>query len=105
MKLSRRRFTRDFKLAVVGEVESGRSAGEVARQYEVSPSQLSRWRTQLQRDPEHAFEPVASNADKRRVAELERKLGQLTLENELLKKALGRLAEARLHSTSKRGKQ
>lgn len=89
MVKSRRVFTREFKLAAVKELESGRPLGYVARQLEVSPNTLHRWRREFREQPTKAF-----SGHGRRVlaesheAELERKIGQLTMENDFLKKLL-----------------
>jgi transposase len=44
MGLSRRQFTREFKLAAVWRLEAGVALAEVARGLEVSPNVLDRWR-------------------------------------------------------------
>jgi transposase len=92
MATTRRRFTREFKLGVVREVDAGKSVAQAAREHQVHPTQLNKWRRELRRYGERAF---AGNGraytDEARLAELERKVGQLTMENDLLKKALARL--------------
>jgi transposase len=92
--VKRRQFTREFKTQVVREVEAGKPLGQVAREYEVHPTQLRRW-CQLQQ--QYAGRAFAGNGrayrEEARVAELERMVGQLTMENALLKKALRRLEE------------
>ena len=52
---SRRKFTKDFKQSAVGRLNSGQSVAEVARALEVHPSDLQRWRWELQEHGEHAF--------------------------------------------------
>ena len=44
MGLSRRQFTKEFKLAAVRRLEQGVSMAEVARGLEVNPNVLHRWR-------------------------------------------------------------
>jgi transposase len=51
MVKSRRVFTREFKLAAVKELESGKPLGYVARQLEVSPNTLHRWRREFKAQP------------------------------------------------------
>jgi len=51
MALSRRIFSREFKVNAVRELEAGRSLGEVAWALEVRPSVLARWRKEYHRDP------------------------------------------------------
>lgn len=92
--LKRRKFTQEFKLEVIREVEAGKPLGQAAREHEVHPTQLRRW-CQLQR--QYAGRAFAGNGrayrEEARVAELERMVGQLAMENALLKKALQRLEE------------
>ena len=44
MGLSRRQYTKEFKLAAVQRVEMGASIAEAARAFEVNPNVLHRWR-------------------------------------------------------------
>jgi transposase len=94
MALSRRIYTREFKVNAVRELEAGGSLGEVARAIEVLPSVLGRWRNEYQADPGQAFpgSGVVAESTAGREAELERKVGQLTMENDFLKKTLARLS-------------
>ena len=89
MVKSRRVFTREFKVAAVKELQSGKPLGYVARRLEVNRNVLQRWRREFQEQPTKAF----SGQGKRMLAEsheaeLERKIGQLTMENDFLKKLL-----------------
>ena len=106
MALSRRKFSVEFKLRAVRQVEAGASTAAVARRYEIHPTLLTKWRKQLRQDPERAFRGNRNGSDEEaRIGELERMVGRLTMENALLKKALARLEEQRLRSvapTSKR---
>ncbi len=95
MTLKRRQFTKEFKLQVVREVEAGKSVAQTAREHQLHPNTIIKWRKLHQQYAERAF---AGNGqtykDEARIAELERLVGQVTMENALLKKALSRL-EAR----------
>src|SRR6185312_15904169 len=55
MGLSRRQFTKEFKLAAVRRVEQGVSIGEAARALEVNPNVLQRWRREFRQGPGNAF--------------------------------------------------
>jgi len=94
--LTRRRFTREFKVAAVRMVMSGESLGRVARELELNESVLRRWRREFDRHPQEAFPGLGQRMAESREAELERKIGQLTLENDFLKKVLQRLEEKQL---------
>ena len=97
MGLSRRQFTKEFKLAAVRRLEQGVPMAEVARGMEVSPNVLHGWRKEFREGPGNAF---SGNGNQRwsdgRVAELERKVGQQTLEIDFLKGCLQRIEEQRM---------
>jgi transposase len=97
MSLSRRKFSKEFKLAAVRRLETGTSIAEVARACEVSPNALHRWRREFREGVERAFPGVGKQkAEESRIAELERKIGQQTLEVDFLKRVLQRVEEARM---------
>ena len=94
MDLARRAYSRDLKITAMREIDCGRTTGEVARQLELSPKLLERWRGEWRARGELAFPGVGRRGVTRamtelqRIGELERKIGQLTMENDFLKKAL-----------------
>ncbi len=97
MKLSRRKFTREVKLAAVQRLETGSSIAEVARAFEVNPNVLHRWRREFQQGPGNAFPgPGKRRWDETQQAKLERKIGQQTLEIDFLKGCLQRIEEQRM---------
>jgi len=97
MGLSRRMYTKEFKLAAVQRLEQGVSLGEVARALEVNPNVLHRWRREIRQGPGNAF---PGNGKQRwsegRIAELERKIGQQALEIDFLKGCLQRIEAQRM---------
>jgi transposase len=96
MGLSRRRFTREFKLAAIERLELGDSVAAVSRALEVSPSLLQRWRQEFRESPAAAFPGGGQRRlDPDRVAHLERKIGQQTLEIDFLKGCLQRIEQQR----------
>ena len=95
MDLSRAVYSRDLKIAAMKALDSGSTTGEIARQYQVSPHLLDRWRGEWRAKGDLAFPGIGRRGaglpavdDARRIGELERKIGQLTMENDFLKKAL-----------------
>jgi transposase-like protein len=97
MSSSRRKFTKEFKLAAVRRLEAGASIAEVVRACEVNPNVLHRWRREFSDGVERAFPGLGKKkVDENRVAELERKIGQQTLEIDFLKRALQRVEESRM---------
>jgi transposase-like protein len=94
---TRRKFTKEFKQTAMRRLQSGQSVAEVARALEVHPSELHRWRRELEEHGERAFSGVGKKrAEESRVAELERKVGQQALEIDFLKRALQHVEEQRL---------
>jgi len=95
MDLPRAVYSRDLKIAAMRALDAGSAAGEIARKYQLSPKLLERWRAEWRAQGEAAFPGVGRRGadlsaldDARRIAKLERKIGQLTMENDFLKKAL-----------------
>ncbi len=96
MGLSRRQFTKEFKLAVLQRLEMGASVAEVARVFEVNPNVLHRWRREFRQGPGNVFPGLGKRRwEEGRVAQLERKIGQQALEIDFLKGCLQRIDEQR----------
>jgi len=89
--MKRKHWTAKRKIAVVLEgLKEKETVGELCRKHGISQSMYYEWRTLLLQKGEDFFRhggktPEEAEKDKR-IAQLERKLGQLTLENDLLKK-------------------
>lgn len=85
----RRSFSDDFKKQVVESIVSGSATqAELAREYKISPVLINRWKKDYSKGK--FFENIDSRDMAKlelRVRELERLLGKLTLENEMLKRA------------------
>ena len=89
MKRERRSFSNDFKKQIVESVVSGSATqAEMAREYKISPVLINKWKKNYKTGK--FFENVDSHDMAKlelRVRELERLLGKVTLENEMLKRA------------------
>jgi transposase len=87
--VKRRKFSAEYKARLVLELLSGqRSAADIARKEHVKDALLYEWRAQfLERAAVVFSEPAANHESEQKVAELEQLIGQLTIENEVLKKA------------------
>src|ERR1022692_3517597 len=97
MGLSRRMFTKEFKLAAVRRLEQGVSIGEAARALEVNPNVLHRWRREIRQGPGNVFPGQGEQRwAEGRIAELERKIGQQALEIDFLKECLQRIEDQRM---------
>jgi transposase len=76
--------------------EGGHSLAQVARDLEIRPDMLRRWRRQLQQDEEQAFPGVGQRkARDEEMWQLRRKLDRVTTERDILKKALGIVSDRR----------
>jgi transposase len=82
-----RKFSKAFKSQVVEEfLAGGATQAQLARRYGVSDNLILQWR---RRYAAGKLEDVAGPTDKEeRIKELERMVGRLTMENELLKKGV-----------------
>lgn len=89
----RRQFTADFKRNILLELET-KSLTEVCREHCLHPSTVSTWRSDYERNPKEAFKGHGNLwKPEAKIAQLERTLGALYAENELLKKTLEMVKE------------
>lgn len=96
MSTSRRTFTREFKLAAVKRLGSGVPVGRVARELEVNSHQLHVWKRQFAERPNSAFSGQGRRrAAETEMAELERKIGQQTMEIDFLRTCLRQIEDLR----------
>jgi len=90
MKAKRKRHSAAFKAKVGLEALIGsKTVAEIAREYQVHPTQVSQWKGQVQERLPEVFEsgPSAQAVEaERQVERLEQKVGQLTMELDWLKK-------------------
>lgn len=97
MRNSRRKFTKEFKLAAVRRLEQGISIAEAARALEVSANVLHRWKREFRQGAGNAF---PGNGKQRwshgQIVELERKVGQQAMEIDFLKNCLQRIEQQRM---------
>jgi transposase len=94
MGLSRRLFSKEFKLAAVRRLEQGVSIAEATRALEVNANVLHRWRREFRSGPGNAFPGSGKQRwSEGRIAELERKIGQQALEIDFLKGFVSRRRE------------
>ena len=83
-----------FKKKVALEaIREEKSVNEIAKAYEIHPVQVCKWKKELLDNAEVIFEgkKKKSSETEKKIADLERKVGQCTMENEWLKKKLGLL--------------
>ena len=84
-------------MAAIQQLEAGSSVAEVARAFEINPNLLHRWRKEFRHGPGNAFPGLGKRRwEDPRLAQLERKVGQQTLEIDFLKGCLQRIEEQRM---------
>jgi transposase len=94
MSLKRREFTAEFKLSLLREVEAGKPLAQVAREHQIHPNLIYRWKERLATKGTDVFLGTAENPETR-IAHPERLIGQLTVENAFLKHALAQRERSR----------
>jgi transposase len=98
----RRKFSAEFRAQIVLEVLIGKlTVAQAASKYKIKDGAIYEWRTQaLERLPLLYEMKVPDQEVNERIAELERIIGQLTVENDALKKASRWLSRASKPSES-----
>ena len=93
--MKRRRFTKEFKLEILRELE-GKTLAQVCREHDLIPNVVSRWKKDYERDPENAFNGKGNLwKEEARIARYERIIGRQCAEIEFLKKTLDTLQRKR----------
>ncbi len=54
-KTTRKRYTCEFKLSLIRELESGKKLGQLSRENNIHRDIISRWKLEYDKDPESAF--------------------------------------------------
>jgi len=89
MSLKRRLFTKDFKQQILREVQAGKSLAQAARENELHPNLIAKWQKLHEQYAQNAFQGNGhAYTQEAKIAELERLIGQQTVEISLLKKVL-----------------
>ena len=87
-KRKRRVFTREYKAEVVGLIRrSGRSVGSVAKELGLTETAVRRWVGQAEIDQGRGALGALSTEERDELSQLRRRVKQLEMEREILKKA------------------
>ncbi len=108
-------FSPEFKKGVAQRMLNGESISSLYRELDIQRGVLYRWRDTYRREGAEGFERArgrppnlavapgrrrtADEAAARRIGELERKIGQQTLDLDFLRRAFRRLKESRRNNT------
>lgn len=93
MRRPRRNHSPKFKAQVaLAAMKEDQTLAELAQRFDVHPNQITQWKNQLVKGALSAFggspDAVQSGAN---IKELQAKIGELTMENDFLSTALGRV--------------
>ena len=91
--MSYKRYTKEFKEKVLRELVAGENVAAVARRYAVSRQLIYEWQEKRRDGALDDTRPVREAQLHGQIGELERKVGQLTMENDFLKKTLRRFEQ------------
>ncbi len=88
MSKHRRKYTRDFKIEMAESVLKGRSTLELAKENEIYPGLITKWKSQYMEGKFHGTSSgdIELRKLKIKLCDLEQMIGKLTMENYLLKK-------------------
>ena len=89
MAANRRQYTAEFKAKVVLQVLTGeKTSSEICRTHKLNANVLNRWRKEFLEQATSIFKrDEVGNEAEQKIAELERLVGQLTIQLEIAKKA------------------
>lgn len=92
MKTPRRKFSASFKAKVAIEaIKERASLQDLAAKFELHPTQISSWKREFLKNADLAFGAKSEKEDSGSdTAPLYSKIGQLQVENDFLKKVLGK---------------
>lgn len=93
----RRRFSKEFKFdAVSMVVDQGRDLYEVAKELDIRPDMLRKWRRRFEEDGEHAFPGSGRlKPEDEELRRLRRENERLRMERDILKKAVAICSDRR----------
>ncbi len=88
MSIHRRKYTKDFKIEMVESALKGRSILELAKENDIYPGLIARWKKQYLDGKFHGTSATDTELRKLKlkICELEQMVGKLTMEAYLLKK-------------------
>jgi transposase len=88
----RKKYTSGFKTKVVLEaLQERETIQELAKKYDLHPTQISTWKSQFLSSASDVFEKgIVKDDDEKEKTELFKKVGQLQMEVDFLKKVLGK---------------
>ena len=91
MRRPRRKHSAQFKAKVaLATLRGDQTLAELASQFDVHPNQITQWKQQAVENLAASFEKGGDAKGEIEIKELHAKIGQLTLENDFLERALAK---------------
>ena len=88
MNKSRKSYTNEFKFNIVLEVLTGSTIEEVSKKHNLHPTQITLWKKKVKELGHTIFDvPNTKKKPERDPKELTAIIGELTIQNQILKKA------------------
>ena len=101
--MKRRKFTKDFKLNVLFELESGKTIAQVSSEKGISPSLISKWKNEYKTNPDLAFSGHGNISSlESELNECKKVIGELYMEVAFLKKVQTNLQSSLIHQRLKK---
>ena len=85
----RNTYTNDFKVMIVELLNSGRKVREINEEYAVDPSTIRRWRREFKEKKGDFSKRKELSPEQIELKQLQKELKEITLERDILKKAVG----------------
>lgn len=91
------KYDKEFKIQTVKMIqEQGKPVAQVARELGVSDNTLYRWNNEFKQDPTNAFRGSGNlKIEEKTILDMQKRIRQLEMENEILKKAMHIFAKDR----------
>lgn len=85
--MKHRKFTKEFKLDILAELNSEKSIAQISTEQSISPSLISKWRKEYKQNPERAFAGQGKVCSlEAELSECKKAIGELYLQVSFLKK-------------------
>lgn len=88
---TRRKYDRGFKEMIVSLLNSGQSVKSVSEEYGLNDSMIRRWKKEFNNSDRPAFTGngnIRLTEEEKQIAELKKQLREVTIERDILKKAV-----------------
>lgn len=82
------RFTREKQLLMLAQVDEGKTVTQVAKEHNVHPMTVGRWRKREIKKLQGEVKPKVTRTEANKIALLEHMIGKLTIENHYLRRKL-----------------